>query len=364
MIKKITIKNFRSWKELDIELSPRINVFIGNSGSGKSNFNRALDWLINNRPTGDKYRSRWALRNEKERGKINSTVVKLITKEGYIITRKKNKEDNLYRIKYEGEIEELRAFGFNVPKEISSILNIQEINTQFQFDPYFLLGFSPSEVSKYLNKIANLSIIDRSNSEIKKLEFRIRTNLNSLNSEFKRLNGDLKNLSFVETAEEELIRIERKEIIINKLNFKKKTIETLIENINKNNEILEKFPVNESLLELNTLLNKLEELNKNNEENKLKELKNLLNKISSIKCKLKKIPTNLENLVSKTNKFLEEKTIIEKIENKKEELNEIINKIKLLKNNQRKELTEIGTLTKELKKYKTCPLCGEKRDER
>lgn len=45
-ISKLTIRNYKSVKDLDIELSPRINVFIGANNVGKSNIFSAMEWLL------------------------------------------------------------------------------------------------------------------------------------------------------------------------------------------------------------------------------------------------------------------------------------------------------------------------------
>ena len=57
MIKTIKIKNFESWKDVQIDLHPGINVLVGESDSGKSIIIRALKWNFLNRPQGFGYRS-------------------------------------------------------------------------------------------------------------------------------------------------------------------------------------------------------------------------------------------------------------------------------------------------------------------
>lgn len=42
MIKKLLIKNFKSVKEVTIELNPKINIFVGENDSGKSTILEAL----------------------------------------------------------------------------------------------------------------------------------------------------------------------------------------------------------------------------------------------------------------------------------------------------------------------------------
>lgn len=45
-INKLTIRNYKSVKDLELELSPRINVFIGANNVGKSNILSAMEWLL------------------------------------------------------------------------------------------------------------------------------------------------------------------------------------------------------------------------------------------------------------------------------------------------------------------------------
>lgn len=45
-IESLTIKNYRSIRDLQLELSPRINVFIGANNVGKSNIFSAMEWLL------------------------------------------------------------------------------------------------------------------------------------------------------------------------------------------------------------------------------------------------------------------------------------------------------------------------------
>ena len=45
-IDKLTIKNYRSVRDLELSLSPRINVFIGANNVGKSNILSAMEYLL------------------------------------------------------------------------------------------------------------------------------------------------------------------------------------------------------------------------------------------------------------------------------------------------------------------------------
>ena len=45
-INNIKISNYKSIKDIDIDLSPKVNVFIGENSVGKSNIFKAITWLI------------------------------------------------------------------------------------------------------------------------------------------------------------------------------------------------------------------------------------------------------------------------------------------------------------------------------
>ena len=60
MLKKIKIKNFRSHELLDLEFHKGVNVIYGLGQSGKTNIIRAINWVVNNRPSGFNMHSHFA----------------------------------------------------------------------------------------------------------------------------------------------------------------------------------------------------------------------------------------------------------------------------------------------------------------
>lgn len=119
MIESVKLKNFQSHKENTFSFTKGVNAIVGPSDSGKTAILRALRWLIWNRPLGDAFRSDWG-------GDTEVTV----TVDGQLITRYKHDNKHGYKI---GKID-LKAIGTDVPEEVSTILNIDEINLQQQFD--------------------------------------------------------------------------------------------------------------------------------------------------------------------------------------------------------------------------------------
>lgn len=150
MIEKLTVHNFQSWKDVTVEFHPHVNVFVGSSDSGKTALiSRALCWIAFNRPSGDAFR-RW---NTKD------THAEL-TFDGMSIARSKGKSpsDNQYRL---STMENpLTGFGQSVPANIDIALNLTDINVQKQLDAPFLISLPGPDISRKLNELAKLEVID------------------------------------------------------------------------------------------------------------------------------------------------------------------------------------------------------------
>lgn len=153
MINNLTVENFQSHEESTLLFSPGVNCIVGTSDSGKSALLRALNWIANNRPSGEAFRSSWG----------GATLAAVELSDGTIITRLKNKTENIYRINGK----DLKAVGKDVPEEIKEALQITGINLQYQMDAPFLLSESPGEIARFLNQTVNLDVI---HSSMKKVE--------------------------------------------------------------------------------------------------------------------------------------------------------------------------------------------------
>ena len=147
MIQSLKLKNFQSHKDSLLEFSPGVNLIIGKTDSGKTATLRALNWIINNKPAGDSFRSSWG----------GDTACQ-ITLDDSKIKRIKTDKDNLY---WKNE-EEYKAFGQGVPEEITKAINFSDVNIQYQMDAPFLLSETSGEVARHFNKIVNLEQIDES----------------------------------------------------------------------------------------------------------------------------------------------------------------------------------------------------------
>jgi len=165
---KIQILNFQSHKNTVLDLCPGVNAIIGNSGTGKSSVLRAINWLINNTPTGDDFVS-WG-----------GDCVVSISDDDWEVSRIKGKGKNQYAVRRNGAVQVYEGFGRDVPEPIKNLLNMQDFNLRFQYQKPFLIGESSGEVTRYLNRVARLDIIDKAMSNI---DSRLRREKNQLDVE-------------------------------------------------------------------------------------------------------------------------------------------------------------------------------------
>lgn len=194
IIEKVMIQNFMSYKQAEIELHKGVNVFIGGSDRGKSAVIKAMDWCINNRPSGDSYCSTWG----------GGTVVDIMLEGGLTVTRRRAGE-NAYIISGEGiKTQEFRSFNQGVPFEVAEVFNMSDLNFQFQGDRHFLLSNTSGEVARYLNKVASLEGIDRGLSNVDKYKRRINDRIHSLEIEEKEIVKELEQYVGVAQMEKEV----------------------------------------------------------------------------------------------------------------------------------------------------------------
>lgn len=148
MFKKIKIINFQVHQEKEIHFAPGITTIKGATDSGKSSIIRALRWVCLNDFAGEEF-----IREGASQAAVSVQV------DSSIIRRRKGKGGNLYKL----DKAVFKAFGRgSVPQEIESFLQIDEMNFQAQHDSPFWFSESAGEVSRQLNRIVDLSVIDTS----------------------------------------------------------------------------------------------------------------------------------------------------------------------------------------------------------
>jgi DNA repair protein SbcC/Rad50 len=349
LIKKIKLKNFRSHNKIELNFSPNVNIICGDNDLGKSSLLRALNWVAFNKPSGDSF--------IKHKEKKCSVSIEL---ENILIERKKNKNgDNSYTIYKDGEeLNKFSAIGQTVPDEIKSILKIDGINIQNQHDKAFLLSESSGYISKYLNKLVGLDLID---SSIKRANSEIRF----LNSEIKRdddrlvkLNSDKESLSGLPKHEEKYKIIVEKQKEYDRIEKEELELSNVINEIKSLNLLISKFKdldvANKKYVYLSNLIEEIKDY-----DTKIEHIGGLINGLVELENKSKKINfKKTKKIYDKTTKLLADyndvclteselsKTIIEL-----QQLNKKIVSLDVILEKNRKEFKE--------KFPKKCPLCNQ-----
>lgn len=292
MIRSIKIQNFQSHENTKLEFCNGVNIIVGPSDSGKTAILRALNWLVNNRPMGDDFRSNWG----------GDTLVRLETDMDLVIDRIKSDKDNCYILHTDEEEIDFKAAGRDVPEDIKQILNLDPINLQFQLDGPFLLSKSAGEVAKYLNQIIKLDSIDSS--------------LSSVNRRIKNQAGEIANfqtnLSSLKDELEEFVWIEKAEAELENLESLDRDCGWLAEEIDHINRTLKQIEsVNEEIEEFK-LLTRMEK--------EVENLSSLINEIEQDKEHLLKLSDLVDSITELSTWIGKEKCGIEIFQENYDEL--------------------------------------------
>lgn len=202
MLEKLVLRNFQKHKKLTIEFSKDVTTLIAGSDFGKSSCLRAIRWTMTNKPNGTSF-IHW--------GKTSCAVMLIV--DGHRIVRKRGKENT-----YELDGKKYKSFGNEVPGEIAAIFNIDpdiNISTQHQ-NPQWMMD-SPAQVSKELNRIVNLEVIDTTLSNAANELRKAKSVVEVSESRLKQAKQKRDQLLWVKEFDQELVGLEKKASKISKL---------------------------------------------------------------------------------------------------------------------------------------------------
>jgi DNA repair exonuclease SbcCD ATPase subunit len=149
LIKTIKLENFQAHTDTGVSVSPGITTIKGATDKGKSAILRAIGWCCLNNVSGAEF--------VKEGSKQASVT---ITTDNAVVKRDRGASGKLNTYEMDGE--EYKAFGTGVPEDIADRLGLDSINFQNQHDPPFWFSETAGEVSRKLNAVIDLSVIDSS----------------------------------------------------------------------------------------------------------------------------------------------------------------------------------------------------------
>ena len=252
---KLKIKNFQAHKDTTIDFAPGVNYVIGANDSGKSAIIRALCWAINNKPNGTGFVSHFAKKD------ITSSTIEF---DDHKVVRARGNNLNQYII--DNLDEPYKALAGKVPEEISEIINLDDINIQSQYEPYFLVCETPGKIAEKFNEVFELQIIDTSSSNIKSIISKINKDKEYTDKQKNELKNKICSLSWIDDVDGELIILESKKTAsqevsntIEKTQTVITTIEKIIGNINNTVEFLTATQSYPELVETNKQISKLKD---------------------------------------------------------------------------------------------------------
>lgn len=192
MLESITITNFQGLKKLFFNFDERVTSLTGKSDQGKSSAIRALRWVcLNEAPKN-------LIRNGAEFVRVKLCI------DGHSIVRKKSKNANCYIL----DGKKLKAIGTDVPEEIRNIINVSDVNFQSQLDPHFWFSKTSGQVSKELNQIVNLGVIDQSLFNVASKRRKTKAKEEVIQDRLKTAKSKVKELDWVDIADQQLREIE------------------------------------------------------------------------------------------------------------------------------------------------------------
>lgn len=338
MIKSILIKGFQSHEETLLKFHEGVNVIRGASNSGKSAVLRAFRWVLENRPSGTDFQSSFL--------KTKTTEVRIaLDVKDETVRIFKTKGDGLNQYKFGNTV--LKAIGTDVPKEVSSLFDMDQTNFQGQFDSIIFLQDTPGKVASTLNTLIGQDIIDQSFKNADRLLREIRQAENFHKEGVEETSKKLAKMGDVPKLVVRTEELEEKIQAFLNLQSKCTRVSTIIKDLNQiERSISELIPL--TLME-EKVLGAIELSSKLNVLTKLRdEVLHVASKISE-----------QESLAKINYKKAEE--MMQEAEEKKRKI-EIANELQTMYSSIARETKkvseELQKLEKEFSKYKVCPLCG------
>jgi DNA repair protein SbcC/Rad50 len=352
MLNDLTITNYQSHQNSNFQFSEGVNVIVGVSDSGKSSVFRSLKLVLQNRPLGLSFHSNFAKKEEPTEVYITVQNGKSTKQVGRI----RSEDRNEYIV--EGFDESFVAFGTEVPEEVSKILNISDINCQFQMDSPFLFSETPGAAARYLNKIVNLDKIDIALQNITSRKRQNESEIKFNQGRLDELDLGIKAFPDLESIGNKLIKLEDLQEELEGYVYTKDTLSGLAISIEEIEVEMDKVQkISKSFTEVKRLEQVIAE--KQKLEQTYDTIYRLIRDIEAVEAKI----VETQKLVMKCPEIIELETVSDELEQFKytrEQLQDIVSDIEKCE-------TKIASTNKFIEKESlrlkalmgnTCPLCG------
>lgn len=288
MLKSLSIRNMGSNRRVDITLDPFITCITGESYTGKSWILRALKLIALNQPSSTRY-IKW--------GTNKAVIMARVGK--HTITRERSKTVNRYFI----DERIIEAFGNKVPSQVSQLFNLTKINFQIQQElpsgegPLFWFALTPGQVSKRLNQIVNLDLIDKILHNLQSAAHSAKVASDICRERKKEAQQRVGQLSFVKRMRQDWLNLCQIIKRLDQSNTQLTVLEDLLSQIEQQRAIVKKVKQNTATL-----------------EEEVQELEQLRDTIIDLEGQVERVSENLSNIDSRKFDLLEAKKTLETAE--------------------------------------------------
>lgn len=338
MIEKLILENFQKHKKLELDLDPGITTILGESDSGKSSVARAFGWIASNSIGGSEF-----IRHGTKSAKVSLVV------DNVEISRKRGKSANSYSM----DGDEFKAFGRGVPEPIEDLLRIGSINTQNQHDAPFWFSLSAGEVARQINKIVNLSVIDKSLATVASRIRESQTELKLLDAELIEIDAKIEDSKYVEEMDADLRKLEEMDSELSKIGDGVDGLDSRIGIFRECSSILKRKKV--YACEASLLVALFEEL-----QDLIEDESNLSKLVSDFRIHHKNSSVEIPD-ISELETLSE---TVEDVSTKYDTLEHCVNQFKAFSLDQTQSQLDAKNMEKELNELMgdVCPLCGTQLD--
>lgn len=214
MIESIRLRNFQRHKDLLVELGPHLTVLIGESDVGKSSIVRAIRFVCFNRPSG-----RHFIKHGTKNVRVDLRV------DGRVVTRQKGEKGNICLL----DKKAFSALRRDVPEEVAALLNVSDVNVSQQHETAFWLSKTAGEVSKELNAVINLDLIDKTLQILNSRARKSRDVVEMTEDRLRKATFERDGLSWVKKADLDLEYVERKQQELVKIRAKRDKLAKMLD---------------------------------------------------------------------------------------------------------------------------------------
>lgn len=200
LIKTLDLRNFQKHKNLSLKFSRYLTAIKGTSGVGKSAILRSLFQLVDESIPWSACCT-WDTNDTsiKIQGKVDDRLC--------VIERLRSSDVNsviIDGVSYD-------YIGKNTPDILIRKLNIKAHNIQKQKDFWFLIDMKPGQLSKELNSVSGLNIIDASIQEISSRVRNAQAEIRVLKAQAIVLEKEIQALEYIHKADVDLASLEKAE---------------------------------------------------------------------------------------------------------------------------------------------------------